>query len=247
MAWDLVIFDNDGVLVDSERLANQVLAELLTELWRPTTFEECIDRYLGGTIERVRTMVETASGRALPVDFEDRYHQGLFAAFDTGLVAVDGVEAILDGFDAAGTRYCVASSGSRERIERSLRRVGLWDRFEGRAYSASEVSRGKPAPDLFLHASRELGVDPSSCVVVEDSPLGVAAARAAGMAVIGFAAVTPADRLNGAGAVVRTMDEIADLLTGSHPSDRSDRARTRHGHGCPDSPSRLPGWKSQWT
>jgi HAD superfamily hydrolase (TIGR01509 family) len=241
--WDLVIFDNDGVLVDSERLANQVLARLLTELGRPTTFDECVESYLGGTIERVRSLVEKELGGPLPGDFEERYHAGLFAAFDAGLVAVPGVEAVLDGLLEASTPFCVASSGSRERIRRSLRRVGLEDRFEGRAFSAEEVPHGKPAPDLFLHAAARLGADPAATVVVEDSPLGVEAALAAGMRVIGFAALTPPERLAqaaaghapgtgaragpapgiaprpgpGPGAIATTMQEVGALLAGGHP------------------------------
>lgn len=214
MPWELVIFDNDGVLVDSERLANEVLARLLTELWRPTTLEECLEEYLGGAIERVRSRVEKESGRPLPPDFEDRYHEDLFAAFDAGLVAVPGVEAILDRLDVTGTPFCVASSGSRERIAKSLRRVGLGQRFEGRAFSAEDVAHGKPAPDLFLHAAARLGADPAATVVVEDSPLGVEAAAAAGMHVIGFAAVTPPSRLERADVVVTTMHEVGAVVAG---------------------------------
>ena len=217
MAWDLVVFDNDGVLVDSERLANSVLARILTDLGCPTTFEECVASYLGGTIERVRDLVEAESGRPLPADFEDRYHRDLFSAFDAGLSAVPGVAALLDQLDRAGMRYCVASSGSRPRIERALRRVGLWDRFDGRVFSADDVAHGKPAPDLFLHAAAGLGADPAATVVVEDSPLGVEAAVAAGMSVVGFAAVTPPERLVKAGAVVTTMDQVGRVISVGPP------------------------------
>lgn len=217
MAWDLVVFDNDGVLVDSERLANQVLAGLLTELGCPRTFEECVASYLGGTIERVRYLVEEQSGRSLPADFEDRYHRDLFAAFDAGLVAVPGIATVLDRLEDSRTPFCVASSGSRLRIQRALRLVGLWNRFEGRVFSAEEVARGKPAPDLFLHAAASLGADPAASVVVEDSPLGVEAAMAAGMSVVGFAAVTPPERLERAGAVVTTMAEAGALISAGPP------------------------------
>ncbi len=212
MPWELVVFDNDGVLVDSESLANRVLARLLSEMWRPTSFEECVETYLGGTIERVREMVEARSGQRLPGGFEARYHRDLFAAFDSGLGAVPGAEAVLDRLEEAAIPFCVASSGSHERIERALRLTGLWDRFAGRVFSAGDVARGKPAPDLFLHAAARMGVAPAETVVVEDSPLGVEAARAAGMAVIGFAAVTRPARLAGASAVVSDMVEVAALL-----------------------------------
>lgn len=217
MTWDLVVFDNDGVLVDSERTANQVLAHLLTELGRPTDFEQCVESYLGGSIERVRALVEAESGGALPADFEERYHRALFSAFDTGLAPVPGVAAVVADLGRAGVPFCVASSGSRDRIETTLRRTGLWDHFEGRAFSAQDVRRGKPAPDLFLHAACALGADPGATVVVEDSPLGIEAATAAGMSVIGFAAVTPAARLGGAGAVATDMDQVGVLLAGGRP------------------------------
>lgn len=214
MSWDLVIFDNDGVLVDSERTANQVLARLLTELGHPLTWEDCVSRYLGASVQRVRDLVEQESGRTLPGDFEERYHRDLFAAFENALAAVPGVELVLDHLDRAGLPYCVASSGSRERIRRTLRQVGLWDRFADRAFSAEDVRRGKPAPDLFLHAAAGIGASAANAVVIEDSPLGVEAARRAGMAVIGFAAVTPPERLGDATARVASMDELAAVLAG---------------------------------
>lgn len=219
MDWDLVIFDNDGVLVDSERLANEALAGILSDLWRPTTFADCIASYLGGSIERVRALVEAESARPLPPEFEDRYHRELFAAFDRGLVAVPGVKLVLDRLEERGIPFCVASSGSPARIERTLRQVGLWDCFDGAAFSAEEVAEGKPAPDLFLRAADRFGADPAATVVIEDSPLGVQAALAAGMAVIGFSAVTPAKRLAGAGSLASTMGEVAALLEApSRPS-----------------------------
>lgn len=219
MAWDLVVFDNDGVLVDSERLANDVLARLLTGLGHPTTFEECVATYLGGTIQRVRELVEAAAGRTLPADFEDRYHLDLFAALDAGLVAVPGVASVLDELERSAVPYCVASSGSRERIERTLRKVGLWDRFEGRAFSAEDVARGKPAPDLFLRAAACLGAEPAATVVIEDSPLGVEAAVAAGMPVVGLAAVTPPTLLEDAVVVVATMAQAGAVIRAGPPLD----------------------------
>jgi HAD superfamily hydrolase (TIGR01509 family) len=215
--WDLVIFDNDGVLVDSERLANRVLSRLLSRLGVPTTFEESVDTYLGGTIDRVRALVETEIGRRLPDDFEDRYYRDVFAAFDAGLAAVEGVVSVLDDLEAAGIRYCVASSGSHERIARSLRQTGLWERFRDRVFSADDVAAGKPEPDLFLHAVARMGADPEASVVVEDSPLGVQAAVAAAIPVIGFAAVTPAERLSGAQGVCADMAAVGDLLLRGRP------------------------------
>lgn len=211
MALELVIFDNDGVLVDSERLANGVLADVLTEMGAPTTVEQSIDRYMGGTMGRVRQLV-LADGVVLPDDFDDVYHRRVFAAFERELSTVPGVVSVLDALEASAVATCVASSGTHERIELAHRVTGLTSRFEGRVFSAEDVAHGKPAPDLFLHAASGCGVDPSVCVVVEDSPLGVEAARAAGMRVLGFAAMTPAARLGHADAVFASMAELPGLL-----------------------------------
>lgn len=204
--FDLVIFDNDGVLVDSEALANGVLAGLLTDAGWAVTAEDCIRDFMGGTLARVREVAEARLGVPLPVGFEDDYHRLLFDAFDTSLVAVAGVAEALDGLDLP---TCVASSGSHERIRRALTRTGLLDRFEGRIFSADDVAHGKPAPDLFLHAAASLGTEPARCAVVEDSPLGVEAANAAGMTAFGHAALTPTERL--AAATGGTFTSMADL------------------------------------
>ncbi len=205
----LLILDNDGVLVDSEPIANRVLAELLTEYGDPTTYGESVTRYLGTTLTYVREVVEAKLGHALPADLERRYHDELFARMRTELTAVAGVEAALDAIDLP---TCVASSGTHERIAFALKTVGLYDRFAGRIFSAEDVSRGKPFPDLFRYAAKRLGVAPAECVVVEDSPYGVQAAKAAGMAVVGYAALTPASRLDGADRIVATMADMHEAV-----------------------------------
>jgi HAD superfamily hydrolase (TIGR01509 family) len=201
----LLILDNDGVLVDSEPIANRVLADLLTEYGAPHTYEETVARYMGTNLAYVRAAVEPRLGRALPADLETRYHDELFARMRTELTAVAGVEAALDAIDLP---TCVASSGTHERIEIALKAVGLYDRFAGRIFSAEDVERGKPYPDLFLHAAARMGADPSGTVVVEDSPYGVQAAKAAGMTVVGYAAMTPAQRLADADRIVTTMADL---------------------------------------
>ncbi len=211
MAPGLVVFDNDGVLVDSERLANGVLAEVLTEMGAPTTVEASIYRYMGGTMVRVRQLV-LADGVRLPGEFEAEYHRRVFAAFERELNAVPGVVGVLDQLERAGVATCVASSGTHERIDLAHRVTGLTGRFEGRVFSAEDVAHGKPAPDLFLHAAAGCGVEPAACVVVEDSPLGVEAARAAGMRVLGFAAMTAPARLAAADVVFTSMHELPGLL-----------------------------------
>jgi HAD superfamily hydrolase (TIGR01509 family) len=209
--FDLVIFDNDGVLVDSEGHANQILSDLLGECGLALGREACIAAFMGSSLGSVRRDVETRLGRALPADFEDRYHARLFEVFRSELAPVPGVLEALDRIDAA---TCVASSGTHERIRLALTTTGLWPRFAGRIFSAQDVPRGKPAPDLFLHAARALGARPSRCAVIEDSPVGIDAANAAGMTAFGFARMTPLERLRHAtGGVFATMAELPALLS----------------------------------
>jgi HAD superfamily hydrolase (TIGR01509 family) len=203
--FDLVIFDNDGVLIDSETLAFTVLVDLLEVNGISLSTEEAVERFLGGPVSRVLDWAADA-GTPLPGDFDVSYHDDLFAAFDRSLTATAGAVDVVDRL-AAVTSVCVASSGSRERIRRSLAKVGLLERFDGRMFSTEDVAEGKPAPDLFLHAADRMGVSPERCVVVEDSPLGVEAAGAAGMASVGFSRSVPADRLARA-----TLGVVEDLL-----------------------------------
>ncbi|NEA34132.1 HAD family phosphatase [Streptomyces sp. SID13031] len=207
----MVIFDNDGVLVDSERLANGILAELLTEAGLPYTLEEAVRDYMGGSMVSMRQKAEAKLGSPLPADLEDRYHERLFAGF-AHLQPVPGVREVLDRLDAEGITYCLASSGTHRRIHTALTTVGFWDRFEGRIFSSEDVEHGKPAPDLFLHAASTLGVKPADCVVVEDSPLGVAAANAAGMRVFGFAAMTDPAKLATATEVFHNMTALPEII-----------------------------------
>jgi HAD superfamily hydrolase (TIGR01509 family) len=213
MRYDLVIFDNDGVLVDSEPISNRLLAAYLTELGHPTSYEESIRDYMGSAMHRIHELVLERTGQRLPENFDDVFHARVFAAFEQELVAVAGASGVLEKLAADGVPYCVASSGSHERIRVGHRTTGL-DRWfdEGRIFSSQDVGRGKPAPDLFLYAAERMGVAPQRCVVVEDSPLGVQAAVAAGMDVYGFTAMTPAEKLAGAGRLFSDMGELADLL-----------------------------------
>ncbi|WP_191877158.1 HAD family hydrolase [Streptomyces filipinensis] len=213
MRYDLVIFDNDGVLVDSEPISNRHLAAYLTELGHPTTYEDSIRDYMGSAMHRIHELVLERTGQRLPDDFDDVFHARVFAAFERELHPVAGVEGVLEKLAADGMPYCVASSGSHARIRVGHRTTGL-DRWfaEDRVFSSEDVGRGKPAPDLFLYAAERMGVAPARCLVVEDSPLGVQAAVAAGMDVFGFTAMTPAARLAGANQLFSSMGELADLL-----------------------------------
>ncbi|MFF9361466.1 HAD family hydrolase [Streptomyces griseoluteus] len=213
MRYDLILFDNDGVLVDSEPISNRHLAAYLTELGHPTTYDESIRDYMGSAMHRVHDIVRERTGERLPVDFDDVFHARVFAAFKEELRPVAGVEGVLEKLTADGVPYCVASSGSHERIRVGHRVTGL-DRWfdDDRIFSSQDVGRGKPAPDLFLYAAERMGVTPERCLVVEDSPLGVQAARAAGMDVYGFTAMTPPEKLADATQLFCGMGELADLL-----------------------------------
>ncbi|MBZ6287955.1 HAD family hydrolase [Streptomyces olivaceus] len=213
MRYDLVIFDNDGVLVDSEPISNRLLAGYLTELGHPTSYEDSLRDYMGAAMHRVHDLVLERTGRRLPGDFDDVFHGRVFAAFARELEPVPGAVGVLEKLAADGVAYCVASSGSHERIRVGHRKTGL-DRWfdDGRIFSSQDVGRGKPAPDLFLYAAERMGVAPARCVVVEDSPLGVQAAVAAGMDVYGFTGMTPAARLAGATRLFGDMGDLAGLL-----------------------------------
>lgn len=207
---DLVIFDCDGVLVDSERLSIEVDRRVLADLGWELSSDEIVHRFVGRSAAYFRSEIESFLGSPLRDDWEATYQPWYVAAF-AELIAVDGVERALDEIVTA---TCVASSGTHAKIRRTLGMTGLLPRFEGRIFSVDDVVVGKPAPDLFLHAADRLGVDPEHCAVVEDSRFGVRAARAAGMRVYGYAGgLTPAEWLEQEGAVVfADMRDLPDLL-----------------------------------
>ena len=210
---ELVVFDCDGVLVDSERLAVRVESRLITELGWALSEQDVLERFVGRSDAFMRGEIEAALGRAVP-EWDDLYRDRLCEAFHAELTAVDGVS---DAIDALSVATCVASSGTHDKMALTLGFTGLWDRFAGRIFSTSEVANGKPAPDLFLHAAEEMGVVPSACVVVEDSRAGVEAARAAGMRALGYAGgLTPADWLAGPNTTVFTdMAVLPRLVRGA--------------------------------
>ncbi len=215
MALDLVIFDCDGVLVDSEPLSNRILAERLTAIGLPTTTEESIRDYMGRSWKTDQEIIERRLGRPLPDGWVDAYHAEVIAAFERELEPVAGIAAALDAIDAP---TCVASSSAHPRIRAALAATGLLARFEGRIFSSTDVEHGKPAPDLFLHAARECGAAPERCVVVEDAPPGAEAGRRAGMAVLGYAGLTDPALLEAEGARVFTsMAELPALISGCAP------------------------------
>jgi HAD superfamily hydrolase (TIGR01509 family) len=180
---DLIVFDCDGVLVDSELLAAAVLARELTALGFRMTTRGCIERYSGIAMGEVMRRIEAEWGQTLPPDFGENIRARDVEAFRTELQPVSGARAMLGSL---AHRRCVASSGRLAKMRLTLSLTGLLEFFEPHVFSAEMVDRGKPAPDLFLHAADRMGVLPSRCVVVEDSLAGVRAAVAAGMRVLGF-------------------------------------------------------------
>ena len=207
----MVIFDCDGVLVDSERLTHQVVVDMLAEHGVALGFDEAVDRFIGMSMANGLVQLKALLGGTLPDDFLPEMGRRTRAAFRAGLTTVPGVEAVLDSLQRP---FCVASNGNHAKVNFTLGHTGLLPRFTGRIFTADDVAHPKPAPDLFLLAARTLGVPPARTTVVEDTPTGVAAARAAGMRVIGFAAMTPAGRLQAAGAdaIAHDMATVATLL-----------------------------------
>jgi HAD superfamily hydrolase (TIGR01509 family) len=209
--FELVIFDCDGVLVDSERLAVRVESEYLTELGWPLTEAEIMERFTGRTDAYMDDAIEAQLGDRLPEGWKDQFHLRYREAFVAELVPVDGV---VEALDRITVPTCVASSGSHDKLRFTLGHTGLYERFEGRIFSGYEVANGKPAPDLFLHAAARMGAEPARCAVVEDTRPGVQAARAAGMRAFGYAGgLTPPHWLEDHGAVVfEDMRELPRLL-----------------------------------
>jgi HAD superfamily hydrolase (TIGR01509 family) len=207
----LVIFDCDGVLVDTERIAVRIDVIVLAELGWPMTEAEVVERFMGRSDEEMTADIEAHLGRRLPASWEEPFRHLYRQAFEAELEPVAGV---VEALDAIAIPTCVASSGTHEKIRFTLGLTGLYERFAGRIFSVSDVARGKPAPDLFLHAAARMGVPPAQCAVVEDSRYGVEAARAAGMRAFGYAGgLAPKGALAGPQTIVfEDMRELPDLL-----------------------------------
>jgi len=213
MRFDLVIFDCDGVLVDSEPLVNVIEAELFTHLGVPLTPRQARLLFKGRTVEGVVTTLEEKLGRRLSHEWVYDWGMATALGLVRGLRAVPGVRDIVEALSLKKYPICVASQSPPARVALSLVLTGLDGFFGSRIYTASMVTHPKPAPDLFLHAAQSCGARPQACAVVEDSPSGVVAAVAAGMAAFGFAAREEASHLAAAGAkVFHAMHELRTLL-----------------------------------
>ena len=205
------------MLADSEVLSNSVIAEIVTELGVPTSLDDAYRTYMGKRLNDVIATIERVIGRKLPDDFSAHYQQRTFDTFRARLKPVDGAREFVE--DWRSLPNCIASSSSPERLALSLEVLGMASLFEGRVFSASSVARGKPHPDIFLHAAEQLSVKPADCIVIEDSVGGVTAARAAGATAIGFTAaghIQPGHdaRLREAGAdhVVASFAELDRVI-----------------------------------
>jgi len=208
----LVIFDCDGVLVDSEPLANASFSRALRAHGLDWSVEETMRRLMGRSLKSCVEICEAEIGRKLPDDFVEKMQAVTYQSFrDAPLQPVAGVKDAILAVQKAGLETCVASSGSPDKMRFTLGLTGLWDLFDGRIFSASQVPRGKPFPDLFLHAAIAMDVQPFECTVVEDAVPGVQAARAAGMRALAYAGAPHAHReaLQAAGG--RLFDDMKQL------------------------------------
>lgn len=211
---ELVIFDCDGVLVDSEVISNEVLARMLTREGLPTTLGEARRDYQGLLLADIRGRAEAKLGRSLPLGWLAEYEHKRTTAFRRDLRPVAGAAEAVRRVKAAGLKVCVASQGALEKTRMTLGLTGLRDLFPPDAlFSAHDVPRPKPDPALFQHAATTMNAKPSACVVIEDTPSGVVAAIAAGMRAVGYAADSDELALRNAGAeIIRSLDGLSKLL-----------------------------------
>jgi HAD superfamily hydrolase (TIGR01509 family) len=210
----LVIFDCDGVLVDSEGISNEVLARALSAAGVPTSTADALRNYKGRILREVIARAETQLGASLPDGFIEAFEHDRVLEFRRRLKPIVGAAETVRSLKAAGVKVCVASQGKLEKTELTLKLTGLRDLFgEHELFSAYSVPRGKPHPDLFLHAAATMRASPDRCVVVEDTTIGVIAARSAGMRTLGYTANEDESALQAAGAeVLRSLAEIPALI-----------------------------------
>lgn len=210
MTCEAVIFDCDGVLIDSETIATVILAADLAEVGLPMAPEEAHRRFTGWTTVQIAEVVKAETGRPVPGDWVQRHVALVREVVTREVEAIPGVLGVLDVLDAAGIPWGVASQSGPLYLEQALGRVGIWQRAPGRVVSAQLVGKPKPAPDVYLKAMEQVGARPETTVVIEDSPTGIRAGVAAGARVIGFALHQPPTTLLAAGAAT-TFDDMTQL------------------------------------
>lgn len=216
MKFDAVLFDCDGVLVDSEPMTNQVLCDMLNERGWAMTLAECMAFFVGKTVREERAEIEARTGQPFSEDWLQDFYQRRNAALRAGLEIVPGAHsAVQAAHSQAQGRIACASGADRFKVEMVLRKVGLMGFFEGRVFSGHEMPRSKPAPDVYLAAARHLDAAPERCLVIEDSTIGVTAGRAAGATVWAYCPQPQAGAAllqAGANRLLGQMDEIPELL-----------------------------------
>lgn len=205
----LVIFDCDGVVVDSEPLTLQLIRDDLAARGLPLDLSKVTDLFVGGTIAGAGAQAR-AMGADISADWADLIYDKVFAALARSVEPIPGIGAVLDRLDHQGIPYAIGSNGPHRKMEITLARCGMSARFAGRTYSREDVAAPKPAPDVYLLAASQAGVAPQDCVVIEDSATGAQAAVAAGMAVFGFARETPRTKFEGLTELL--FDDMAQLL-----------------------------------
>ena len=211
MSFELVIFDCDGVLVDSETISCGTIAEMSTELGFPMTTHEAIQNFVGTSIEYVVDFLKDKITQPFPSDFESRYRTTCLERFQTNLQPIPGIEKVLNHLNIA---KCVGSNGPRHKIISNLQLTNLIQYFDSNhLFSAYDIKKWKPLPDLYLHAANQMKINFDKCVVVEDSVAGVLAAREAGMTVYGYIGNTDGKALAEAGAkLIFSMTDLIQIL-----------------------------------
>lgn len=209
---DLVIFDCDGVLVDSEGIFNDVLAQNLSKHGLPMTPSDCLSLFVGGTMSNVKLVVEKMGAKLGP-NWIDEVYEEVDAELKKGVAVIDGIVELLDLLDETDMYYCIASNGRMAKMDITLGQNNLLNRFRGRIFSAYDVGVAKPEPGLFLHAAEKLGANPQTSVVIEDSLSGVTAAKRAGMKCYGYVNDSDGSKLAAQDAIIiRSIRELPKLL-----------------------------------
>ncbi len=211
---DAVIFDHDGVLVDSELIAMEIITQLLNENGIKSTVSEAFNYHLGRGFESVTERLVEVNPEFDPINFAAEFHRTLFTAFENSLMSISGIAALLETLRDSGIPLAIGSSGTRERVNLGIGLTALGEYFPSQyIFTREDVSRGKPDPDIFLLAATRLGISPTKCLVIEDSPHGVTAAKRAGMKVIGLTLRTNPELLTSADALVTEVDQILKLIS----------------------------------
>ena len=210
-SFKLIIFDCDGVLVDSEGITTQVFIDMLAEAGVDITLEEVMNQYVGMPMPDGLALLAKQYGFTPPADFVERFYRNSMVVLADQLQPVPGIKTVIGQLQLP---FCVASNSRVEKVRAMLSITGLLASFEGNIFTACQVKNPKPAPDVYLYAAKVFNTDPSDCLVIEDTPVGVSAAKAAGMTVYGYSAITPAQRLWDAGVhtVFNVMSDLPLLI-----------------------------------